>query len=129
MVDVEQRTLRPLEQHRRARHYRAMNHESHVLRQREESRRETLEQLHRVVGAHALLALEALQLRVRVLHALLHDLTQAIGMTQIEHANAATRDLVFVARPDAATRRPDRRARGALAIDELVVRENEVRAV
>ena len=50
-------------------------------------------------------------------------------MAQVEHAHAAARDLVLVRRPDAATRRADRLARRALAVDQLVIRQHEVRAV
>ena len=50
-------------------------------------------------------------------------------MTQIEHAHAAPRDLVLVRRPDAAARGPDRSARRAARIDELVIRHHEMRAL
>ena len=50
-------------------------------------------------------------------------------MTQVEHAHAATRDLVLIGGPDAAPRRADCLARRALAVDELVIRQHEMRPV
>src|SRR5450755_4726674 len=50
-------------------------------------------------------------------------------MTKVEHAHAATRDLVLIGWPDAAPRRADRLARRALAVDELVIRQHQMRPV
>src|SRR5688572_26962034 len=50
-------------------------------------------------------------------------------MPQVEHANAAPRDLVLVRRPDSPTRRSDLLARGALPIEQLVVRQDEMGAI
>src|SRR6185437_13802097 len=59
----------------------------------------------------------------------LEQLAQLLRVPQVEHANAATRDLVLVRGPDAATRRADCLARSALPIHELVIWQNEMRAV
>ena len=64
-----------------------------------------------------------------MLGAPLDELAQARRVPQIEHAHAAPRDLVLVRRPDAAPGRSDRRAGRARAVDQLVVRQDEVRAV
>jgi hypothetical protein len=55
--------------------------------------------------------------------------SEALRVAQVEHAHAAPRDLVLVRRADPAPGRPDRLARRALRVDELVMREHEVRAL
>ncbi len=50
-------------------------------------------------------------------------------MAEIEHAHAATRDLVLVRGSNAASRGADRLACRALPVNELVIRQHEVRAV
>ena len=54
---------------------------------------------------------------------------QAVAIAQVEHADAAARDLVLVRRADAAPRRAERLRVRALRVDELVIRQHEVRAI
>ena len=60
---------------------------------------------------------------------LLHQSPQTRGVPQIEHADPAPRDLVFVGRADPPPRGPDRLARRALLVHELVVRHHEMRPI
>src|ERR1043165_649018 len=53
VVDVEQRALRALEQHRRAGLLRAIHHQSHVLRERQQRLAEPAQQVEREVGVGA----------------------------------------------------------------------------
>ena len=58
--------------------------------------------------------------------ALLDELTQSLGVPQIEHAHAAPRDFVLVRGPDPPPCRTDRLASLALGVDELVIRQHEM---
>ena len=130
MIDVEQRALRALEQHAPRRLDRAMDHQADVLRERQQPLREPLEQLERLHRRQrACPSRSARAARCACSAPLLHELAQPLGMSQIEHAHAAPRDLVLVRRPDAAPRRADRLARGARAVHQLVIRQHEVRAL
>jgi len=127
VIDVEQRALRSLEEHRRVGADGAVHHEADVFGEREESRREPPEQLEHRLDVDLRVGAAAGQASPRVFGALLHDLAQPLGMTQVEHAHAAPRDLVFVRRPDAAPGRADRLARRARAVHLLVIRQDEMR--
>ena len=131
MIDVEQRALRALEQHRRAALDRAMHHEPDVVGEREQSPREPLE--HRDAShstSHALRGCRSAASCAFACSAPASTSSRSRArMPQVEHAHAAPRDLVLVRRADAAARRADRLARRALAVDELVIRQHEMRAV
>src|SRR4030095_4897376 len=86
------------------------------------------EQLHGRFGIGPAIR-EARELPVGVLDTALHELSNAGGMTQVENAHASARDLVLVRGPDSSTRRADLLARGALAVEQLGIREHEVSAV
>jgi hypothetical protein len=124
VIHVEQRALRALEQNRRPASHRAMHHQPHVIGERQQSLGEPSDQRDDLVGVDASLAAEVLELSVRMLGAPLDEVAQSRRMSQVEHAHAAARDLVFVRWSDSTTRGADRRARRALAIDELVVRQH-----
>ena len=69
------------------------------------------------------------ELHVGALHAGRDELAQPIAVSQIEHANTASRDFVFVRRPNPAPRCAERLRVRALAVEQLVVRQHEVRAI
>src|SRR5688572_8941848 len=129
VIDVEQRSLRPLEQHRSAALHGAMNHQADVFREWQQARAELVEELERLLDADLLLAAEAAQLRDGMLGALRDQLLESFPVAQIEDANAPPRDLVLVRRPDAAACRADLLARVALGVDELVIRKDQMGAV
>ncbi len=129
MVDVEERALRAFEQNRGAVLDRAMHHEPHVLGEREESFAHGGQHVDRRLDVGALRAAEGRQLRVRVRDSRFDELAHPRRMPEVEDADAATRDLVLIRRPDSATRRADRLGVHALGVDQLVIRLDEMRAV
>src|SRR5262245_49224328 len=105
-----------------------MHAQPHVFRQREQPWREALQQQHRRFRVGSAVR-EARELAVGVLDPTLHELPYALGMTEVEHTHTSARDLVLVRRSDSPPRRADLLARGALAVEKLVIRENEMSAV
>src|SRR5688572_29630167 len=106
-----------------------MHDETDVFRQRKETLGESLEERYDVVDVDADLAAKRLKLRVGARDPTLDELAQTRRMAEVEDANTAARDLVLVGRADAAPRRPDRLVRGILAVEQLVIWQNEVRSV
>src|ERR1043166_8710660 len=88
-----------------------------------------VEQRDRFVDVRALVGLESGELRVGVLAAFLDEIAQPLRVSQVEHPHAAARDLVLVCGADASSRGSYGNAGAARAIDQLVIRQNEMRAI
>ena len=128
MIDVEQRALRALEQHRGAADDGAVDLETDVLRERQQSLGKALEHAEGEIDIGALRPRGG-ELDVGVRDSALDQLSQALRVSQVENANAAAAVLVLVGRADSATSRSDLLAGRALAVYELVIRQHEVRAI
>jgi hypothetical protein len=129
VVDVEQRTLRTFQQDSRTTLDRAVHAQPDVFGNRQQTRRQFRQRLHRIVHRRTLGSAAALELRIGALHARLHQHTQPVGISKVHHAHTTARHLVFVGHADAATRRADRLAGGAGLVDELVIRHHQMRAL
>ena len=129
MIDVEKRPLRAFQENVRTRSNRAMDHQADVLGDRKDSRRKPLEQRDRAVHFGTVRHLERSEHCVRVRDCLRHKCAKPLRMPQVEHTDAAARDLVLVCRADSPPCRSYLPARGAERIDKLVIRENEMSAV
>ncbi len=129
MIDIQQRTLCSLEEDRRALLLRAGDHESDILGDRQQSRRDPLQLGEREGRVGALGRAEAEQDVIGVIGPLLDQRLEARRVTQVEDSDPAARDLVLIRRSDPAARRADRLARGALLVDELVIGHHEMRAI
>ena len=103
MIDVEQRPLRPFEQHRLPRGHRLIQEQRNVAHPRAEAGR-VLEELrqHRL-PVHRRIVDQAVSRG----HVVAQHLFEGAGVGQIADADAAARDFVFVGRPDAARRGAD----------------------
>src|SRR5450759_2073209 len=128
VIDVEDRALRTLEQHRGTADYRAMDLETHVFGKREQSLREALQNSQRVVDVRALRARHR-ELDVGVRDSTLDQLSQPLRIPQVEDADPAPPKFVLVCRADPASRRADLLAGRALAVDQLVIRQHEMGAI
>ncbi len=129
MVDVEQRALRALEQHRLAARQRLVHDAPGVHRQRQQPRGETLEQGDVLRGVGALRIAQEAEHLVRLLDPRAHACRGAGEVLEVADANAATAVLVFIGGPDAPPRRADALALLARAIEQLVERQREMGAV
>src|SRR5450759_1956808 len=128
VIDVEERALRALEQHRGATDDRAMDLEPHVFRQREQPLREPLQNSERVIDVGAL-GTRHRELDVGVRDSALDQFSQPLRVPQVQDADPAAAKFVLVCRADPASRRADLLACRALAVDQLVIRQHEVRAI
>src|ERR1700681_2134177 len=95
MTDVEQRALRALEQNRRAPDDGAMDLEPYVLGEREQPVSELLENSKGVIDIGALGARHG-QLDVGVRDSALDQLSQALGIPQVEHPDPTPPELILV---------------------------------
>ena len=77
MVDVQQRSLRALEQNRRATLHRPVHHEADVFRERQQSLRKAAKQLQRLLDVGAFRAPELSELCIRVFCTARHQLAKA----------------------------------------------------
>src|SRR6478672_11195917 len=105
-----------------------MDLEPDVFSERQEAVPELVEHAEGVIDVRPFVARDR-ELDVGVRDTALDELAQPLRISQVEHANAASTVLVLVRRPDSPPRRADLLARRALFVDQLVVGENEVRAV
>ncbi len=79
-----------------------MNDKANVVGQREQPFAKLAQLIHRLLGVGALGRTKARELRVRTLNAARDELLQAFAITNVEHAYATARNLVFVRRADPA---------------------------
>src|ERR1700681_2414542 len=128
MIDVEQRALRALEQNRRAPDDGAMDLEPYVRGEREQPVSELLENSKGVIDIGALGAGHG-QLDVGVCDSALDQLSQTLRIPQVEHADPAPSVLILVRWTNSTARGADLLARGALAVDQLVIGQHEVSAI
>src|SRR4051794_17164093 len=128
MVDVEQRALRAFEEHRRSSGNGAVNSEADVFSERQQTTRESVQHVERVIHIRAL-GSRGRELNVRVRNPALHELSQTFGISQVKHSYSAPPKLVLIRRADSPPGRTNLLACRALAINQLVVREHEVGAV
>src|SRR5712671_4973441 len=105
-----------------------MDLEANVLGEREQPFGEPLQNSERIVDIGALGAGHR-QLNVGVRDSALHELSQPLRIPQVEDANSAAAILVLVGRTDSAAGGADFLAGGALAVDQLVIGQDEVSAI
>src|SRR6185503_16110385 len=106
-----------------------MNDEPDIFRNRKNSRSNTLEQRDCRIDIRALVDTERCEHCIRMRNRFSDKRAKPLGMAKIEHSHSAPRDLVFVSRPDSAASGSYLLARRAQRVDELVIRENQMRAV
>jgi len=104
-------TLRTFEKNVRPGCNRAMNEEPDVFGDWKNSRCEALEECDSGVDVGAILHSKRGQKCVRVCDRFFNERAKSLRVTQIEHANSASSDLVFVRWSDTATGRSDFLAR------------------
>src|SRR5438105_14772181 len=105
-----------------------MDSEPDIFGQRQQTLSELLQHAERVIDVGSLCSGRC-QLDVRVCDSALDQLSQTLRIAQVENAYPAAPKLVLIRRPNPAPGRPDFLARRALAIDKLVIRQDEVGAV
>src|SRR6266511_2381740 len=129
MIDVEQGALRPFEEHRLPALQRLVNDPPHVHGERQEPRREPFEQPDMLLRVGALARVQELEELVRGLHARTDEFARPREIAEVADPNPAAAVLVLVGGPDAAPGRADLVALLARPVEQLVVRQCEMRAV
>ena len=107
MVEIEQRALPALEEHRSPFAQRAVDQQRRIGDIGTETLRESLEPLRQLLQLERLDAVHALEPDVLLGQRHFDLLAQDLGVENVLHANAEARRLVRVARADAAARRAD----------------------
>src|SRR4051812_25050083 len=105
-----------------------MDLQSDVLRQGQQSVGELLQHAQRVVDVCPFGA-RYRELDVRMGDAALDQFSQSLRIGQIQHPNPATTELVLVRRSYPTTSRSNLFVRRALAVDQLVIRKDQMRAI
>ena len=129
MIDVEQRALRALQQHRCATNYCAVNPQPDILGEWQQSLGELLQHVEGVIHVGPFRPGYGRQLNVRVCDAALHEPSQPLGVAQVEHADPTPAELVLIRWSDSPSGRSDLFAGRALTVYQLVIRKHEMGAV
>src|SRR5882762_7611029 len=128
VIDVKEGPLRTLEEHRGTAHDRAMNLETDILSQGKEPLREPIQDSKGVIDVCSLRPSHR-ELDVGVRNSTLDQFSQPLGIPQIEDADSAAAKFVLVRRADSPSCSSDLLAGRALAVDQLVIGQHEMRAV
>src|SRR6185437_11137576 len=99
------------------------------FRERKQSISQTAEQLENPLAVRPRAAAELGELCVGTHNAARHQFAQALGVSQVDDTNPPSGNLVFVRGADPASSRAKRLTVRTLAVDQLVVRQHEVRSV